>query len=54
MSNSFAYLTAGALVLLTSATPALADVVIPEPATMSLFAAGAAAAVLINRFRRRK
>jgi hypothetical protein len=54
MSKNLAYLTAGALTVLLSAGPAFADIQIPEPASMSLFGAGAVAAVIVNRFRRRK
>jgi len=54
MSKNLAYMTAGVLTVLMSAGPAFADIQVPEPATMTLFGAGALAAVVVNRFRRRK
>ena len=54
MSKNLAYMTAGVLTVLMSAGPAFAEISVPEPATMTLFGAGALAAVVVNRFRRRK
>jgi len=47
-------MTAGVLTVLMSAGPAFADVPVAEPATMTLLGAGALAAVVVSRFRRRK
>ena len=53
MKTTLAAITAGIVGGLLTVAPAFA-IDIPEPATMTLFGVGAAAAVIIARHRRRK
>lgn len=52
--SKLSYLVAGAATLVLSAGPAFATVTVPEPASITMLGAGAVAAALIARYRRRK